>query len=205
MIFLTTNHLERLDPALIRPGRVDVKLEVGWATPSQMRSMFLRFFPGAQSEADEFVARIQRACESRRSRGERADLSMAELQGFFLVHKHSMHTALESVHQIHDVQTQTAIAASFVTSITAASAAAQASGAAPPPSASASSGASSSMQPQTPGQPRVEKVVAVPDMQMSGEMVREIQRRIEAEVKAAEEAKTKAVAGGAPSQPSTSA
>jgi mitochondrial chaperone BCS1 len=28
MLFMTTNHIDKLDPALIRPGRVDVKLEI---------------------------------------------------------------------------------------------------------------------------------------------------------------------------------
>jgi hypothetical protein len=32
-LFLTTNHLERLDPALIRPGRVDLKELIDDATP----------------------------------------------------------------------------------------------------------------------------------------------------------------------------
>lgn len=29
ILFMTTNYLERLDPALIRPGRVDVKEYIG--------------------------------------------------------------------------------------------------------------------------------------------------------------------------------
>jgi hypothetical protein len=37
-VFMTTNHLERLDPALIRPGRVDMKVHIDLATPSQVRS-----------------------------------------------------------------------------------------------------------------------------------------------------------------------
>ncbi|KAJ2667963.1 Complex III assembly protein translocase and chaperone, partial [Coemansia sp. RSA 1285] len=37
IIFMTTNHIERLDPALIRPGRVDVKVFLGNATAYQTR------------------------------------------------------------------------------------------------------------------------------------------------------------------------
>ena len=33
--FMTTNHLTRLDPALVRPGRADVLQEIGDATSSQ--------------------------------------------------------------------------------------------------------------------------------------------------------------------------
>lgn len=44
VLFLTTNHPERLDPALIRPGRVDRKIELGHATPDQARRLFLWFY-----------------------------------------------------------------------------------------------------------------------------------------------------------------
>jgi mitochondrial chaperone BCS1 len=36
LIFMTTNHIERLDPALIRPGRVDYVQLVGDATNHQV-------------------------------------------------------------------------------------------------------------------------------------------------------------------------
>ena len=42
---MTTNHIEKLDPALIRPGRVDVIHEIGDASPSQIKRLFLNFFP----------------------------------------------------------------------------------------------------------------------------------------------------------------
>ena len=32
LIFMTTNHIEKLDPALIRPGRVDLKIHIGNVT-----------------------------------------------------------------------------------------------------------------------------------------------------------------------------
>ena len=40
MVILTSNHPERLDPALIRPGRIDLHLELGYCTHFQLKSMF---------------------------------------------------------------------------------------------------------------------------------------------------------------------
>ncbi|WFD25878.1 Complex III assembly protein translocase and chaperone [Malassezia nana] len=44
IIFMTTNHLERLDPALIRPGRVDVICELGDAEDDQVHELLIRFY-----------------------------------------------------------------------------------------------------------------------------------------------------------------
>lgn len=56
IIVLTTNHRERLDAALIRPGRIDVEVELGRATAEQLRALFLRFHPTGQAQADRLVA-----------------------------------------------------------------------------------------------------------------------------------------------------
>ncbi|EJD50422.1 P-loop containing nucleoside triphosphate hydrolase protein [Auricularia subglabra TFB-10046 SS5] len=45
LLFATTNHIEKLDPALIRPGRIDVKVSYSAATRDQAARMFERFFP----------------------------------------------------------------------------------------------------------------------------------------------------------------
>ncbi|KAL6067123.1 Mitochondrial chaperone BCS1 [Balamuthia mandrillaris] len=55
LFILTTNHVERLDPALIRCGRVDVKIPFSWATVEQVRDMFLHFYPGEEEQAQRFV------------------------------------------------------------------------------------------------------------------------------------------------------
>jgi mitochondrial chaperone BCS1 len=50
LLFATTNHLERLDPALIRPGRIDRKLHIGNANAEQVSRIFRRFFPETSPE-----------------------------------------------------------------------------------------------------------------------------------------------------------
>lgn len=44
MIFATTNHPEKLDPALIRPGRFDVIIEVGYATVEQVAAYVNKYY-----------------------------------------------------------------------------------------------------------------------------------------------------------------
>ncbi|KAI8075537.1 P-loop containing nucleoside triphosphate hydrolase protein [Thamnidium elegans] len=43
MVFMTCNDVNRLQPALLRPGRIDMKMELGYANKSQIIKMFLRF------------------------------------------------------------------------------------------------------------------------------------------------------------------
>jgi mitochondrial chaperone BCS1 len=56
LFLMTTNRIEALDPALLRPGRIDYKLILGEATESQKTELYRRFFPEAtEIEAREFV------------------------------------------------------------------------------------------------------------------------------------------------------
>lgn len=45
LLFATTNHIERLDPALSRPGRMDVWINFTHATKWQAEGIFKCFFP----------------------------------------------------------------------------------------------------------------------------------------------------------------
>lgn len=51
IVMMTTNHVDRLDPALIRPGRVDLIEELGDADEGMARELFGRFYsPSTESE-----------------------------------------------------------------------------------------------------------------------------------------------------------
>jgi mitochondrial chaperone BCS1 len=56
LFVMTTNHVEKLDPALLRPGRIDYKLYLGKASNQQKVELYRRFFPDAsEAQAREFV------------------------------------------------------------------------------------------------------------------------------------------------------
>jgi mitochondrial chaperone BCS1 len=57
LFVMTTNKIETLDPALLRPGRIDYKLFLGKAAGAQKIELYRRFFPEASAdEASDFVA-----------------------------------------------------------------------------------------------------------------------------------------------------
>lgn len=45
IVMMTTNHIEKLDPALIRAGRIDVHLYMGHCDLSQIKAIYQAFFP----------------------------------------------------------------------------------------------------------------------------------------------------------------
>lgn len=86
IIFMTTNHFGSLDPALIRPGRVDLSVLVDNASPIQARTLFTRFYGGSESIRPELIERMGRQVEEftvkEMSNGK--EISMAALQGLFI-------------------------------------------------------------------------------------------------------------------------
>ena len=134
IVFMTTNYVDKLDSALIRPGRIDNMQYFGAATDYQIEKMFLRFYPEKDITNQTFYNKFQDIdkkyntanveninIEQENSENEQLlineylqtksmlqkeidtfvktisgyGISMADLQEYFLLHKHSVDTALD--------------------------------------------------------------------------------------------------------------
>lgn len=84
-LVMTTNHKERLDPALIRPGRADVHVALGWVGARTARRLFERFFPGEDALATRFEQHLGQAT-----------LSPAQIQGWLLANSTDPHAAAQA-------------------------------------------------------------------------------------------------------------
>ncbi|KAL7270636.1 Complex III assembly protein translocase and chaperone [Rhizina undulata] len=116
IIMLTTNHVDRLDDALVRPGRVDFRIEIGYATPEVVDEMWERFY-GATMTGDPIPeeemerrrdmkkALLRRLGEKGAFGGGVVDggpwgISTASLQGLFVFFKDQPERALEEVEML---------------------------------------------------------------------------------------------------------
>jgi len=99
IIFLTTNFVDRLDSALVRPGRVDMTVCLGEATRYQVEQLWDRFY-GDSGGSEKFK---QLFCERLHELGlvkpethatVKQSISTAALQGIFLYNKNNMKGAI---------------------------------------------------------------------------------------------------------------
>lgn len=75
---MTSNHKEKLDPALLRPGRADYHAFLNNASHNQMTKLFMQLFPGEENEAK--ATKFANALPEHK-------LSMAKIQGHFLKYR----------------------------------------------------------------------------------------------------------------------
>jgi len=82
IVVATTNYIDRLDDALIRAGRMDVKVEFKRATHEQLEATFLRFYKNSEETmAKEFADRVLAKWPE--------SLAMSQLQQHFIDHRRS--------------------------------------------------------------------------------------------------------------------
>uniref|UniRef100_A0A914EAB2 Mitochondrial chaperone BCS1 n=1 Tax=Acrobeloides nanus TaxID=290746 RepID=A0A914EAB2_9BILA len=92
IIFMTTNYKERLDSALIRPGRVDFEAYFDNCTKEMVEKMFQRFY---KNQTDDLCREFINTAFSLDK-----PISPAQLQRYLTKHKQSPLQALEHVSEI---------------------------------------------------------------------------------------------------------
>jgi chaperone BCS1 len=100
LAFLTTNHIDRLDPALIRPGRVDMMVRIGEATKFQAGEMWDRFYADVDVDGNgrgRFLSRLDELGLFGKfpdGKPSHRNTSTAAIQGLFLFNKTDMEDAI---------------------------------------------------------------------------------------------------------------
>ncbi|RYP54930.1 hypothetical protein DL769_010270 [Monosporascus sp. CRB-8-3] len=123
VLIMTTNHLEKLDKALIRPGRVDMIVKFGLADKGMISAIFRAIYahlegddgpePVENLELDPVVRKARAEEKAKRRAAEDArvetlaeefaakvpahEFSPAELQGYLMRHKRDAHAAVANV------------------------------------------------------------------------------------------------------------
>ncbi|KAG0014969.1 hypothetical protein BGZ82_001583 [Podila clonocystis] len=123
VVFMTTNHIRKLDPALIRPGRCDRKSLFDYADEHQIRRMCLKFLlrrsasgqltkdrlskgetpsdevdPEEQARMDAYDAHVHEVAEKICQNFTYKDaVTTAQLQAFFMLHRESPDTIVDAI------------------------------------------------------------------------------------------------------------
>ncbi len=101
VLIMTTNHAERLDTALIRPGRVDMKIELGYTNQDinarLFRALFMRNDALPDGTGDGIT--FSKLAEEFAKKMPEQEFSPAEIQSFLLEYRRSPHMAVENVQE----------------------------------------------------------------------------------------------------------
>ncbi|KAI1177972.1 BCS1 N terminal-domain-containing protein [Nemania sp. FL0916] len=125
ILIMTTNHIEKLDKALIRPGRIDMTINFGLADEYMITNIYRNIFAYLEgddgADVDRYLtlspeerqvaiekkakdraahqAKVEELAKAFAAKIPQHEFSPAELQGHLLKHKHSPETAIETAEE----------------------------------------------------------------------------------------------------------
>lgn len=102
IVIMTTNHIERLDPALIRPGRIDLKMELSHADAAMTSQLFQFIYEPAEktcSEKSKEQLQLEEFSSKFAVKVPEHKFSTAQIMSYLLQHKDSPTTALANTEE----------------------------------------------------------------------------------------------------------
>uniref|UniRef100_A0A915DB05 Mitochondrial chaperone BCS1 n=1 Tax=Ditylenchus dipsaci TaxID=166011 RepID=A0A915DB05_9BILA len=92
IVFMTTNYKNKLDSALIRPGRIDFEQYIGHCTPMMFERMFKRFYKDCTNDQCQSFVDLASACKE--------SISPAQLQRHFIRYMDDPQGAVDNFSEI---------------------------------------------------------------------------------------------------------
>lgn len=89
IIIMTTNHFDKLNPTMMRPGRCDYKQYIGNASKAQLEKIFLKFYPNHEKLAQIFSTRIPER-----------KVSMSAVQNYLMLYNKNPYNAINNLNKL---------------------------------------------------------------------------------------------------------
>lgn len=93
---MTTNYIDRLDKALIRPGRIDLIVNFTLASKNQIKEIFESYFG---KEHNDILTKITGEMRDQKK-------SMASFQKFFFEYRHDVHSLISNINMLKTLDDQ---------------------------------------------------------------------------------------------------
>ena len=92
LLFMTTNHVDDLDPALIRPGRIDQQYCLKNCNETQIRDMCRNFHEDAEEKDIDEMVKLFKAIKN--------PIAPAQFENFLVQFKLDLPTAISNINEL---------------------------------------------------------------------------------------------------------
>jgi hypothetical protein len=100
--FITTNHPNKIGKALLRPGRIDKKIKMDYATNEEICEYFKMFYRFFSLDSNLIVSSAERFIKKARNHSSGCKISFAQLQQHLVRHLRDIEVAVDTVNTMFE-------------------------------------------------------------------------------------------------------